>query len=168
MACKDISETIVETLRQFHLYEISRIGKSIVMASWMGITRKWRKREIETAEEYVKNPPANAEDERHAGSIPGSGKSPWEGNGNPLWYSCPENPMDRGDLWATVHEVAKRWTWLSMHVHTDMNMYGIFFGLIKSSGIKILVIIALHSENIIIHHGLGMFHWMYRWHEVTK
>ena len=41
----------------------------------------------------VKNPPANAED---AGLIPGSGRSPGEGNGNPLQYSCLENPMDRG------------------------------------------------------------------------
>ena len=40
------------------------------------------------------------------GSIPGSGRSP-EGNGNPLQYSCLENPMDRGAWWATVHGVAK-------------------------------------------------------------
>ena len=47
------------------------------------------------------------------GSIPGSGISPGEGNGNPLQYSCPENPMDWGAWWATVHGVAKRWTRLS-------------------------------------------------------
>ena len=41
------------------------------------------------------------------GSIPGSGRSPGEGNGNPLQYSCLENPMDRGPLWATVHGVAR-------------------------------------------------------------
>ena len=41
------------------------------------------------------------------GSIPGSGRSPGEGNGNPLQYSCLENPMDRGTSWATVHRVAK-------------------------------------------------------------
>ena len=41
------------------------------------------------------------------GSIPGSGKSPGEGNGNPLQYSCLENPMDRGAWWATVHGVAR-------------------------------------------------------------
>ena len=40
-----------------------------------------------------------------AGSIPGWGKSPGEGNGNPLQYSCLENPMDRGILWTTVHRV---------------------------------------------------------------
>ena len=41
------------------------------------------------------------------GSIPGSGRSPGEGNDNPLQYSCLENPMDRGTLWATVHGVAR-------------------------------------------------------------
>ena len=47
------------------------------------------------------------------GSIPGSGRSPGEGNGNPLQYSCLENPMDRGAWQATVHGVAKSWTRLS-------------------------------------------------------
>ena len=53
----------------------------------------------------VKNPPINAGD---AGSIPGSGRSPGEGNGNPLQYSCLENPMDRGTWWAIVCGVAKK------------------------------------------------------------
>ena len=44
------------------------------------------------------------------GLIPGSGRSPGEGNGNPLQYSCLENPMDGGAWWATVHGVAKSWT----------------------------------------------------------
>ena len=44
------------------------------------------------------------------GWIPGSGRSPGEGNGNPLQYSCLENPMDGGAWWATVHGVAKSWT----------------------------------------------------------
>ena len=44
----------------------------------------------------VKNPPASAGDAGDAGSIPGSGRSPGEGNGNPLKYSCLENCMDRG------------------------------------------------------------------------
>ena len=47
------------------------------------------------------------------GLIPGSGRSPGEGNGNPLQYSCLENPMDGGAWWATVHGVAKSWTRLS-------------------------------------------------------
>ena len=46
-------------------------------------------------------------------SIPGSERSPGEGNGCPLQYSCMENPMDRGAWWATVHRVAKRWAQLS-------------------------------------------------------
>ena len=44
----------------------------------------------------VKNMPANAGDARDVGSIPGSGRSPGEGNGNPLWYSCLESSKDRG------------------------------------------------------------------------
>ena len=47
------------------------------------------------------------------GSIPGSGRSPGEGNANPLQYSCLENFMDRGAWWATVHEVAKSQTQLT-------------------------------------------------------
>ena len=47
------------------------------------------------------------------GSIPGSGRSPGEGNDNPLQYFCLKNPMDRGAWQATVHGVAKHWTGLS-------------------------------------------------------
>ena len=49
----------------------------------------------------------NAEDTGDSGSVPGSGRSPGEENGNPLQYSCLENSMDRGAWWATVHGVAK-------------------------------------------------------------
>ena len=55
----------------------------------------------------VKNPPANAGDIRDVGSICGLGRSPGGGLGNPLQYSCLENPMDRGAWQATVHRVAK-------------------------------------------------------------
>ena len=58
----------------------------------------------------IKNPPANAGDVRDPGSIPGSGISPGEGNGNPLQYSCLENPTDRGAWQATVHRIAKNQT----------------------------------------------------------
>ena len=58
----------------------------------------------------VSNLPAIAED---GGLIPGSGRSPGEGNGNPLQYSYLENPMDRGAWRPTVHGVAKSWTLLS-------------------------------------------------------
>ena len=55
----------------------------------------------------VKNPPANARDERDVGLIPGTGRSPGGGHGNPLQYSCPEDPMDRGTWRAIVRRVAK-------------------------------------------------------------
>ena len=52
----------------------------------------------------IKNPPAMWED---LSSVPGLGRSPGEGNGNPLRYSCLENPMDRGAGWAVVHGAAQ-------------------------------------------------------------
>ena len=55
----------------------------------------------------VKNPPANTGDARDVDSIPGLGRSPGEGNGNPLQNSCLGNPMDKGAWWATVHGVTK-------------------------------------------------------------
>ena len=58
----------------------------------------------------VKNPPANAGNMGDMDSIPGSGRSPEGGNGNPLQYSCLENPMDRGALWTTVQRVTKSQT----------------------------------------------------------
>ena len=65
----------------------------------------------------VKNLPANAGDARNVGLIPGSGRSLGGGNGNPLQYSCLENPMDRGAWWATVHEVAELDMTERMHMH---------------------------------------------------
>ena len=59
----------------------------------------------------VKNPPANAGDAGDAGSIPGSRRSPGEGNGNPFQYTC----LERGAWRATFHGVTKSWTWLSTH-----------------------------------------------------
>ena len=60
----------------------------------------------------VKNPPVNAGDIRDKGSITELGRSPGEGNGNPLQYSCLENPMDRGAWRAMLHLVTKRQTQL--------------------------------------------------------
>ena len=60
-----------------------------------------------------KNLPANAGDVENTDSIPGLGKLPGEGNGNPFWYSCLENPMDRGACRATVHGATKSQTCLS-------------------------------------------------------
>ena len=67
----------------------------------------------------VKNLPANAGNARDGDSIPGLVRSPGEGNGNPLQYSCLENPMDRGAWRATIYGVKKSWTQLSEHAHTD-------------------------------------------------
>jgi len=58
----------------------------------------------------VKNPSSNAEDIRDVGSIPGWGRSSGGGHGNPLKYSCLENPMDRGAWWAIIHRTAKSQT----------------------------------------------------------
>ena len=55
----------------------------------------------------VKNLPASAGDIRDVGSVPGSGRFPEEGHGNPLQYSCVENSLDRGAWWATVHGAAR-------------------------------------------------------------
>ena len=64
----------------------------------------------------VKNPPANAGDQ---GAISGSGRAPGGGHGNPLQYSCLENPMDRGAWQAIVHRVAKSRTQLKqISTHT--------------------------------------------------
>ena len=58
----------------------------------------------------VKNSPAIAGDERDLDLIPGLGRSPGGGHGNPLQYSCLENPRDRGAWWGTVHRAAKSQT----------------------------------------------------------
>ena len=61
----------------------------------------------------VKNLPANLGDVRDVDLVPGLGRSPEEGNANPLQYSCLENPMDGGAWLVTVHGIAKSWTLLS-------------------------------------------------------
>ena len=68
----------------------------------------------------VKNPPANAGDARDEGLIPGLGRSPGIGNGNPLQYSCLENYMDRGAWRATVHRVTRvRHDLETVHTHKE-------------------------------------------------
>ena len=62
----------------------------------------------------VENLPASAGNLREVGLIPGSGRSPGEGNGNPLQYTCLENPIERGAWWAAVQGVVKSRTRLSM------------------------------------------------------
>ena len=65
----------------------------------------------------VKNPPANTGDTRDMGWIPGLGRSPGEGNDNPLQYSCLENFISREAWWATVHGATKSQTQLCINTH---------------------------------------------------
>ena len=68
----------------------------------------------------IKSLRANAGHLRNTGSIPGSGRSSGGGNGNPLQYSCLENPIDREAWWATVHRVTKSQTRLKrLRTHTE-------------------------------------------------
>ena len=81
----------------------------------------------------VKNSPAHAGDIRDAGYIPESGRSPGVGNGNPLQYSCMENPMDSGACRATVYGVAElnttehtcacAYSYTHMHTHTPLSNF---------------------------------------------
>ena len=76
------------------------------------------------------------------GSIPGSGRSPGGGHGNPLQYSCLENPMDRGAWWATIHKVTKNQTQLKgqyEHMHTLLKK-------IKSSDVWVVAFFFLTSS----------------------
>ena len=66
---------------------------------------------------------ASACNARDLGSIPGWGRSPGEGNGNPLQYSCLEDPVDRGAWWVSVHGIAKSRTRLSDKTHTHTNTH---------------------------------------------
>ena len=70
---------------------------------------------IKNNENAILIKPDNPGDARDLGSIPGSGRSPGIGNGNPLQYSFLGNPMERGAWWVEVHGVAKSWIELSMY-----------------------------------------------------
>ena len=76
----------------------------------------------------VKNLPANVGDTGDTSLVPGSRRSPREGNGNPLQYSCWENPMDRGAWWVTIHWVTKSWlqlgTCTQQHQPAQPDTYG--------------------------------------------
>ena len=75
----------------------------------------------------IKNPPVNAGDKRDVGSIPGSGRSPGRGHGNPFLYSCLEKPMDRGAWWAIAHKITRSWTQLKLlsthHTHAHVKAH---------------------------------------------
>ena len=101
-----------------------------------------------TGGSVVKNRPAHAGD---VGSIPGSGRAPGEGNGDPLHSSCLGNPIDRGARWATVHGVAKsrtRWTDYNDNSH-------VFFLPSSASGylggVHVLALVSSAAVNTAVH-----------------
>ena len=65
------------------------------------------------ASRWLRGKESTCQDADDLGLIPGWGRSPGEGNGNSLQYSCVGNPMDRGAWWATAHRLTKSWTRLS-------------------------------------------------------
>ena len=92
----------------------------LVLCIGKWILKHWTIEEILTIKLFlIKGFPGGSEVKASAfntgdlGSIPGLGRSPRDGNGNPLQYSCLDNPMDRGAWWATVHGVTKSRTQLS-------------------------------------------------------
>ena len=89
----------------------------------------------------IKNPPVNAGAIRDLDLIPGLGRSPGRGHGNPLQYSCLENPMDKGAWWATVHGVAKSWTRLKwQHVCKHILDKYMLMNIISSSCTDLFII----------------------------
>ena len=84
---------------------LSKISQ-IALVSWFeeAPAHDWQQKQEEPFSGSLKSPPADAGD---LGSIPGSGRSPGEGHGNPLQHSCLGNPMDRGAWWAKAHGVAQ-------------------------------------------------------------
>ena len=87
--------------------------------------------------QLVKNLPANAGDARDAVWCLWSGRSPGEGNGYPLQYSCLENPMDRGAWWDTVHGFAKSQTQLSDWTHINTHTQVVVLNVWPKSAIKL-------------------------------
>ena len=103
----------------------------------------------------VKNPPANAGDIRDAGSIPGSGKSRGEGNGNPLQYSYLKNLVDRGAWQAALHRFTKSQTglkWLSMHacLLPAVTDFGLIYWFISITGITMQQQQQVHPHKVVI------------------
>ena len=87
---------------------------------------------------FIKSLESSAGDARDVGLIPGSGRSPGGGNGNPLQYSCLGNPLIRGIWQATVHGVSKSQTWLSNWAHsTPMNYTSIKNNIFKKASKRI-------------------------------
>ena len=90
-------------------WQCSRNPQAIVSSSYtaQGITHRYLGLGASQVVLELKNACANIGNVRHVGAIPGLGRSPGGGNGNPLWYSCREHPMDGGAWQATAHRVTK-------------------------------------------------------------
>ena len=95
----------------------------------------------------VKKLSANAGDVRVTGSIPGLGRSPRGGHGNPLQYSCLENPMDREAWWATVPGVAKSWTWLK-RLSTAQHIQSKTLILLLKSATRLVFLISENASSL--------------------
>ena len=90
----------------------------------------------------IKNPPAKAGGIRDMGLIPSQGRSPGEGNGNPLQYSCLENPMDKGAWGAIVHRVTKSQTWLKR-----LSIHACIFTYMKNDACSTLLFVTANNWN---------------------
>ena len=108
-------------LSQLHTWYFFNVGKFFEMVNGQTVLKKFFSENIIRKKSQValvvKNLPVTG-DKRDTGLLPGLGRSPGEGNGNPLQYSCLENPTDRGVWWATVHGATNSQTRpkrLSMH-----------------------------------------------------
>ena len=116
---KGIWEVISGNMGESHREGWAGKHLSICLSAWLHthMYSHLHNYRVSSGGSVVKNTPANAGNARDLGLIPGSGRSPGKGNGNPLQYSCLENPMDRGAWWAAVHEVPKSWTRQSDWAH---------------------------------------------------
>ena len=113
-SCSQVSPPIAFLLFHASITQSKEWSFSSSSAIPLRFTTKWGS----LLTQLVKNLPAKTGDTTDKRSIPGSGRSPGERNGNPLQYSCLENSMDRGAWLAVVHGIAKSWTWLSTHACT--------------------------------------------------
>ena len=110
----------------------------------------------------VKNPPASTGDIRDMDSIPGPGRSPGEENGNPLQYSCLENPMDRRAWWATVYSVAEldmtEWPTLSIMLPWDIKYSSLCYT-VDCGWLSILYIVMCICSSQNFFHTLNPWGW---------
>ena len=95
------------TIMRFYPTLIRMTMKNLIFWVFASVARMWRNWNPWLLLEGFPGGDCNAGDLRDTGSVPELGRSPGGGHGNPLQYSCLENPMDRGAWWATVRRVAK-------------------------------------------------------------